>query len=309
MAATAEESSSSVTSAPTGESDFFRKGDNSRGIPEAIFLENVEGMCTTKNVQPTELVTKLQELYGKYQYMQSSLVAQRASLKTKLPDIASALASVRHLITKRDKAEDDPQDTEYTYQLSENLWARAAVPPSNVVCLWLGASVMLEYTLDEAVELLTTNEANARETLKNLEEDMAFLRDQLTTTEVNIARTHNYGVKLRQASKEAEADKQVSAKPLVSAGTPGGAGEGYTWKQDATEVEISVDMPEGTKKVDVEVKIVAESIQVKHAGKIVVEGELAGRCSPGGSTWTMNSGRAEISLEKAEQKPWTALFA
>ena len=34
---------------------------------------------------------------GKYQYMQSSLTAQRSSLKTKLPDIVSALDVVQHL--------------------------------------------------------------------------------------------------------------------------------------------------------------------------------------------------------------------
>lgn len=308
MAATVEDSaSSSISAAPAGESEYFRKGENTRGIPEAIFLENVEAMC--KDRQPTDIVAQLQELYGKYQYMQSSLTAQCSSLKTKLPDIASALGTVKHLVLKRDKAEDDPQDTEYTYQLSENLWARAAVAPSNTVCLWLGASIMLEYTLDEAVELLSKNEANARITLTTLQEDMAFLRDQLTTTEVNIARAHNYGVKVRQQLKDAEGEKEASAKPLVSPGVAGGSGQGYTWKQDAAEVEVSVPMPEGTKKVDVAVKILADSLQVKHAGKVVVEGELACKCSPGGSTWTMSGSNAEISLEKAEQKPWPALFA
>ena len=34
-----------------------------------------------------------------------------------------------------------------------------------------GANCMLEYKLDEATELLRTNESNARTTLKSLEED------------------------------------------------------------------------------------------------------------------------------------------
>ena len=34
-----------------------------------------------------------------------------------------------------------------------------------------GANCMLEYKLDEAIELLQTNESNARTTLKSLEED------------------------------------------------------------------------------------------------------------------------------------------
>merc|ERR1712232_506498 len=116
---------------------------------------------------------------------------------------------VNHLIDRRTKAQEG-ETAEYPYQLSENIWSRAQVAPTNCVCLWLGANVMLEYTLDEAVELLRTNEANAKETIRNLDEDMAFLRDQLTTTEVNIVRTHNYNVKLRQNSKEEEGKSQAA---------------------------------------------------------------------------------------------------
>merc|ERR1711977_738577 len=104
------------------------------------------------------------------------------------------------MVERRSKSQEG-ETAEYTYQLSENIWSRAQVAPTNCVCLWLGANVMLEYTLDEAVELLRSNEANAKTTITNLDEDMAFLRDQLTTTEVNIARTHNHNVGLRAKQK------------------------------------------------------------------------------------------------------------
>mmetsp|Transcript_114723 Transcript_114723/g.161089 ORF Transcript_114723/g.161089 Transcript_114723/m.161089 type:complete len:196 (-) Transcript_114723:45-632(-) len=183
---------------------FKKSEDNKRGIPEAIFIENVEELC--KDREPTQVVGRLQDLHSKYQYMQSSLTAQRSSLKTKLPDISAALEVVEHLVSKSSEASED-EPTQYTYQLAENIWSKASAPPSKTVCLWLGANCMLEYTLDEALDLLKTNETNARTTLSSLEEDMAFLRDQITTTEVNIARTHNYGVKLRQAAKAKEAGK------------------------------------------------------------------------------------------------------
>ncbi|CAJ1358697.1 unnamed protein product [Effrenium voratum] len=153
---------------------LFRKTEgNKRGIPEAIFIENVEEMC--KEREPTEIVGRLQDLHSKYQYMQSSLTAQRSSLKSKLPDIVSALEVVTHLAERKEKEADA---AEYTYQLAENIWSKASAAPSGNVCLWLGANCMLEYTLEEALELLRTNETNARTTLKSLEEDSAFLRDQ-----------------------------------------------------------------------------------------------------------------------------------
>mmetsp|Transcript_19069 Transcript_19069/g.38529 ORF Transcript_19069/g.38529 Transcript_19069/m.38529 type:complete len:319 (-) Transcript_19069:107-1063(-) len=305
---------------PALDSQLFRKGDDAkRGIPEAIFIENVEELCSTR--KPTDVVARLQDLYSKYQYMQSSIVAQRSGLKTKLPDIASALETVNHLIAKREAAADG--EAEYTYQLAENIYAKASATATNCVCLWLGANCMLEYSLEEAKELLTNNETNAKTMLANLEEDMAFLRDQLTTTEVNIARCHNFGVKVRQKEKEtaekaggaqgggAQAAATGSAQAFVPPPRPEeplGEPGSFTWKQDREEVEVSVVLPKDAQKADVKVTILAESLRVDHAGKVVREGRLAARCSPNGSTWTIGRGRVEISLEKAEAAQWPSLF-
>eukprot|EP00930_Biecheleria_cincta_P100574 TRINITY_DN9218_c0_g2_i2.p1 TRINITY_DN9218_c0_g2~~TRINITY_DN9218_c0_g2_i2.p1 ORF type:complete len:242 (+),score=71.41 TRINITY_DN9218_c0_g2_i2:186-911(+) len=237
--------------------------------------------------------------------MQSSLTAQRASLKQKLPDIMAAGDTVNHLVERKEKAQED-EATEYTYQLADCIWSKASAPPSNSVCLWLGANCMLEYTLDEAVELLRTNEANAKTTLKSLEEDMAFLRDQITTTEVNIARTHNFGVKQRQLAKERGEEAKPAAAAVSSAAQPSSGA--YTWKQEAEEVEVSVPTPSGAQKSDVKVTILADSIKVEHLGKVLLQGSLAGKVSPNGSTWTMTGSRVEITLEKAEQTQWASLF-
>lgn len=45
---------------------------------------------------------------------------------------------------------------------------------------------MLEYDIDEAQALLETNLSTASRNLETLEEDLDFLRDQFTTTEVSI---------------------------------------------------------------------------------------------------------------------------
>lgn len=293
---------------------LFKTSENKRSIPEAVFIGSVEEM--TKNRELKVVLARIQELYTKYQYMQSSLLAQKSGLKNKLPDISSALETVQHLVAKRDKG--DGEAAEYTYQLSENIFSKAVVEPTNTVCLWLGANVMMEYTLEEALELLKTNQKNAKETLSTVEEDLQFLRDQLTTTEVNIARVHNLGVKLR--SKEKEAGTNDAAKPEESAaGAPTSfkpaarteekeKEKNYAFKQDADEVELSVPVPAGAQKSDIKVTILAESIKVEHSGKVVLEGQLAGKCSPNGSTWTMNKGKVEVTLEKADSTSWPSLF-
>merc|ERR1712232_147025 len=143
---------------------------------------------------------------------------------------------------------------------------------------------MGEYTLEEAIELLTKNKENAKVTMKSVEEDMAFLRDQITTTEVNIARTHNYGVKLRQQNKtqDAAADGAVTdatatrsagySGSTAAAAKSGGEGDGYRWKQEREEVEVFVPVPAGAVKEDIKVTILAESLKVEYSGKVILSG-------------------------------------
>ena len=65
---------------------------------------------------------------------------------------------------------------ETNFLLAHNLYGKATIPPTDNVCLWLGANVMLEYTLDEAEELLGGNQKTAQTTLGKVDEDLDFLR-------------------------------------------------------------------------------------------------------------------------------------
>ena len=49
---------------------------------------------------------------------------------------------------------------------------------------------MLEYSIKEAEALLSKNLNTAQKNLKEIEEDLGFLRDQYTTTEVSILQIH-----------------------------------------------------------------------------------------------------------------------
>lgn len=57
---------------------------------------------------------------------------------------------------------------------------------------------MLAYPLDEAIALLRTRLEGSKRSLVTLHEDLDFLRDQITTMEVNTARLHNWDVKRRR---------------------------------------------------------------------------------------------------------------
>mmetsp|Transcript_133453 Transcript_133453/g.333143 ORF Transcript_133453/g.333143 Transcript_133453/m.333143 type:complete len:346 (-) Transcript_133453:52-1089(-) len=85
--------------------------------------------------------------------------------------------------------------------------------------------------------------------------------------------------------------------------------DGYLWKQDADELEVSVIVPDTATKAQVKVTFGAKKLRVEHAGTVLVEGQLAAACVPEGSTWTLSKGRLVVSLEKADPRPWPGLFA
>jgi hypothetical protein len=59
---------------------------------------------------------------------------------------------------------------------------------------------MLEFEIGEAVALLESKDTLARAEMKTLANDLDFLKDQITTMEVNIAKLHNFTVAQRKAA-------------------------------------------------------------------------------------------------------------
>ncbi|KAJ1942270.1 hypothetical protein EC988_006536 [Linderina pennispora] len=180
---------------------------NPRGIPKSPFVDDVEAYLKTDTVQAT--LNKFTEAVSKYKYMENSKLQQRLSLEGKIPDIEKTLSMVDFLIEKR--GSDEPVKT--LFEVNDTLFAHATIPPTETVNLWLGANVMLEYTLDEARELLASKLDIAKNNLKDTVEDLEFLRDQITTMEVNTARVYNWDVKQRRLATAAA----VAATPAASA--------------------------------------------------------------------------------------------
>ena len=108
------------------------------------------------------------------------------------------------LLYQRHQGEEKSLETHFL--VSDNIWAKAKVPNSSgTVGLWLGANVMVEYKFTDALMLLSNNLKNAELKISECDEDIDFLKDQITTSEVNMARVYNQGVANKQG-------KAVAAK-------------------------------------------------------------------------------------------------
>ncbi|KAK3346784.1 Prefoldin subunit-domain-containing protein [Lasiosphaeria hispida] len=190
---------------------------NPRGIPYAPFVDKVEDYVTSRaDVEPT--LRSFQEMIAKYQFMEQNLQRRVGGLKDKLPDIQKTLDTVRFLQLRKD----DTEPIETTFELNETLHVKAEIPPTDEVYLWLGANVMLSYPIEEAEELLSSKLNAAKTSLSNCEEDLDFLREQVTTMEVAVARVYNWDVVQKRKEKEDEDKQNEVRKGTEIEGTPGG---------------------------------------------------------------------------------------
>ena len=165
-------------------------GDNERKIPKVLFIEDVETF--TERYHAQSVFQQMNELYQKYQYMESQLSIGKRNLKIKLPEIKKTIDMVLML---QEKHEEEEKTLKTNFLISDNIWARAELNnESGKVGLWLGANVMVEYTYEEALALLNKNFENAKVKLESTNVDLDYIKDQITTLEVNMARVYNQNI-------------------------------------------------------------------------------------------------------------------
>ncbi len=160
------------------------------------------------------------ELYSKYKYMETSFERSKNIYKSKVPDIEQTLELIKLMLAKKD--EDETMLTNYS--LSDTLYSTAEVRigstktyyhflnstffqvdlAAGVVYLWIGAGTMVEYSFEEAIELLESQLVQTHSKIAELVDDLNFLRGNSITVEVNMARLFNHSVKLKKLLETAK---------------------------------------------------------------------------------------------------------
>ncbi|GBP42324.1 Prefoldin subunit 3 [Eumeta japonica] len=155
------------------EGDSSETSKSFTGIPEAKFVDNVdEFMNLPENAGGVDKVLRqLDEQHGKYKFMEYTLATKRRRLRQQIPDLARSLETIEKLKSQN-------KETETQFLLSDQVFVKANVQPTQTVYLWLGANVMLEYSLEDAETLLTANMATAKKNLASVEHDLDFLSVQ-----------------------------------------------------------------------------------------------------------------------------------
>jgi CRISPR/Cas system CMR subunit Cmr4 (Cas7 group RAMP superfamily) len=117
-------------------------------------------------------------------------------LKQKVPELEKSLSLVKSLLVKQEQGRTDGV---VRYNLADSIYGKATVDYTiGTVYLWLGANVMLEYTYHDAIQFLQGNYARAQTELNQVTTDLAFVRDQIVTSEVNMSRIFNWDVRRKR---------------------------------------------------------------------------------------------------------------
>ncbi len=138
----------------------------------------------------------MKETLQRYSHVEQELQQRRERLSQKKPEITSCLDAVKLLLEKQES--DD--DIELDFSLSDQVYARAKVQKAGYIGLWLGAGIMVEYSLEEAKSLLEEQLVSCVRQLDTLVKDCDYVRDQVTTTEVTMARVYNHSVATAKAT-------------------------------------------------------------------------------------------------------------
>lgn len=164
-------------------------------LGKAEFISDVDAHMAGQQAEVKLL--ELQEQLRAYKQREQQLAMRRLRLQDRLPEIKSALEAVLGLLER--SGSDEPLAADF--ELTEGIFAKAALQHVESVNLWLGANVMVEYPLAEARALLEANLAGCVDNLAALEADLADTKDNITITEVSMARVFNWDVEQRRKQK------------------------------------------------------------------------------------------------------------
>lgn len=154
---------SSATANVGSESTVDSRSSTSRvemtksGIPKAPFISDVIAHLGGPDEAVEPHLRKFQETMQKYKLMETDRFQRKHALEEKMPDIKKTLEMVlllnekkvschcalsvraRSVIDKSMKQEDE-EHLDTHFELNDTLYAKAKIPPADVVHLWLGVS-------------------------------------------------------------------------------------------------------------------------------------------------------------------------
>lgn len=121
-----------------------------------------------------------------------------AALHNKKDRFDNALQELEQGISALRLLQESEKSLPFRYELGSSLYGQAIIPAhTRTVGIWLGAGVMVQFELKDAQNFLANKQKERQEEMRRLDHDLNFLRRQITTMEVNLARLYNHVLSLQ----------------------------------------------------------------------------------------------------------------
>ncbi|KAH0575433.1 Prefoldin subunit 3 [Spironucleus salmonicida] len=163
---------------------------NTRKIPRANYIQDIAKVVAETNGDTGLVITGLDNTLQRYNFMFQNFQQQRNALCSSLPELLMTQAALKQLQSMGDL----PEGSFFHYELSAGVYAKAKIMDRSKVALFLGSRTMVEYTIDEALKVLEDNTKECKDQINDLERNLEFLKEQITTSEVSISRVFNWDV-------------------------------------------------------------------------------------------------------------------
>mmetsp|Transcript_62447 Transcript_62447/g.71633 ORF Transcript_62447/g.71633 Transcript_62447/m.71633 type:complete len:343 (-) Transcript_62447:206-1234(-) len=84
----------------------------------------------------------------------------------------------------------------------------------------------------------------------------------------------------------------------------------YSWSQALREVTVQIELPEGTKAKNLDVKMTSKkfSVKLKNSTEMILEGDFCETIRVDDSFWNVDDGALLLNLEKATEIIWKSVF-
>lgn len=164
------------------------------GIPRVQFDEDpVKLILPSRSLEDSILYYR--ELTQKYRFLEANIEERLQRTEAKRDELAKNLSVVSML---QRAAEKGVKKVQVDFEIGDSMMVRGEVEdPSTVkVHLWLSPAAMVAYDLVDAEKLLAERLKETNKTIGVVEEEQKFLKNQITTAEVNMARLYNHHLAL-----------------------------------------------------------------------------------------------------------------
>lgn len=108
------------------------------------------------------------------------------------------LPNLHSTLTALDFVEEKGEDCLFHHQIVDGVYAKARITNNKKVALFIGASMLVEYSIEEAQDLITSNISDIEKQITDLEHNLEVLKENMTVIEVSVSRVFNYDVQMRR---------------------------------------------------------------------------------------------------------------